>query len=148
MREKFPTESYQKGGLFRFKMEGETLNIFGLKNLEEIKNRPDILAKVRFDITPQMIMEPLFNEKGELKKKDLSGYFFYIETEGERPALMLMKVSKTSAVKSVGIIKELPEDMIKRAMENPVLPPVHGMYAINEEIKEWLKKTLNLPSSA
>lgn len=125
-------------------MQDDTINIFGLQRLEQIKKRPDIISRIRFDVTPQMIMEPRFTETGELKKRDLSGCFFYIETEGEKPVLMLMRVSKGDTVKTIGIIEELPEDMIKRAMENPVHPPVHGMYAITDEIKDWLKENLNL----
>lgn len=125
-------------------MQDDTINIFGLQRLEQIKKRPDIISRIRFDVTPQMIMEPRFTETGELKKRDLSGCFFYIETGGEKPVLMLMRVSKGDTVKTIGIIEELPEDMIKRAMENPVHPPVHGMYAITDEIKDWLKENLNL----
>ncbi len=125
-------------------MQDDTINIFGLQRLEQIKKRPDIISRIRFDVTPQMIMEPRFTETGELKKRDLSGCFFYIETEGEKPVLMLMRVSKGDTVKTIGIIEELPEDMIQRAMENPVHPPVHGMYAITDEIKDWLKENLNL----
>lgn len=125
-------------------MQEDTMDIFGLQRLEQIKKRPDIISRIRFDVTPQMIMEPRFTETGELRKRDLSGCVFYVETEGERPVLMLMRVSKGDTVKTIGIIEELPEDMIKRAIENPVHPPVHGMYAITDEIKDWLRETLNL----
>ncbi len=125
-------------------MQDDTINIFGLQRLEQIKKRPDIISRIRFDVTPQMIMEPRFTETGELKKRDLSGCFFYIETEGEKPVLMLMRVSKGDTVKTIGIIEELPEDKIKRAMENPVHPPVHGMYAITDEIKDWLRENLKI----
>lgn len=125
-------------------MQDETINIFSLQNLEQIKKRPDIISRIRFDVTPQMIMEPRFTETGEFKKRDLSGCVFYIETAGEKPILMLMRVSKSDTMKTIGIIEELPEEMIQRAIENPVHPPVHGMYAITEEIKDWLVKTLNL----
>lgn len=125
-------------------MQDDTINIFGLQRLEQIKKRPDIISRIRFDVTPQMIMEPRFTETGELKKRDLSGCFFYIETEGEKPVLMLMRVSKGDTVKTIGIIEELPGDKIKRAMENPVHPPVHGMYAITDEIKDWLRENLKI----
>jgi hypothetical protein len=117
---------------------------YAIKNIEELKERPDIISKIRFDITPRTIMEPLFTETGEFRKVDLSGYFFYIETESERPGLMLMKVSKTTSMKTIGIIEDLPQDLLKRAIENPVHSPIHGMYAITEEIKEWICKNLSI----
>lgn len=125
----------------------DEIDLFGLQKLEQIKKRPDIISRIRFDVTPQMIMEPRFTETGELKKRDLSGCVFYIETAGERPVLMLMRVSKSDTVKTIGIIEELPEEMIRRAIDNPVNPPVHGMYTITKEIEEWIRKTLNLSSA-
>ncbi len=124
----------------------EEINIFDLQRLEQIKKRTDLISRIRFDVTPQMIMEPIFDEKGKIKKRDLSGCVFYIETAGERPALMLLRVSRINTVKTIGIIEEIPEEMLNRAIANPVHPPVNGMYAITEEIKEWLRKTLNLKS--
>lgn len=125
-------------------MPEEVINIFDLQRLEQIKKRPDIISRIRFDVTPQMIMEPRFTETGEIKKRDLSGCVFYIETAGEKPVLMLMRISKGETVKTIGIIEELPKEMIKRAIENPIHPPVHGMYAITKEIEDWLREILDL----
>lgn len=115
-------------------------------DIAEIRSRPDIVASIRWDMTPQILMEPRFQSNPEdLKKlREISGYMFYIESQCEPPALMLMKVGKTDITSTVGKINEIPSELIKRAMENPVHKPSFGMYAITEEIKIWLKKELGI----
>lgn len=121
-------------------------SIFDMPGLSDIKKMPSILAKIKLEVTPQMVMEPRFQSKPEdlEKLKEISGYLFYIETQCDPPALMLMKVGKSDITTTVGIIEEAPPEMIRRAIENPVDKSVHGMYAITDEIREWLKKELGV----
>jgi hypothetical protein len=121
-------------------------SIFELQGLSEIRKRPDILSGIKLDITPQMVMEPRFHSRPEdlIKLREISGYVFYIETECEPSALMVMKVGKTDITNTIGKIDEIPRELIQRAIEAPEHPPTHGMYAITGEIKAWLKKELNL----
>lgn len=114
--------------------------------LAEIRERPDIVGGIRWDMTPEVMMEPRFQSNPEdlQKLREIAGYMFYIESQCEPPALMLMKVGKTDISSTVGKIEEVPRDLIRRAIDNPVHKPVHGMYAITEEIKAWIKKELGL----
>lgn len=122
------------------------INIFDIQGLGEIKKRPDIIPKIKLDVTPQMVMEPRFHLMSEdiQKLRDIAGYMFYIESQSKPPALMLMKVGKSDITTTVGMIEEVPPEFLQRAMENPVDKPAHGMYAITDEIREWLKKELGL----
>lgn len=122
------------------------LNIFDLQGVRDIRRRPDILSKIKLDITPEMVMEPRFQSRSEdlRKLRDISGYMFYIETQAEPPALMLMRVGKSDITSTVGKIDEIPSELVRRAIEKPEHKPTHGMYAITEEIKEWLRRELNL----
>ncbi len=127
-------------------MTGEDINIFSMQKLKDIKRRPDILQNIKLNASLPVVMKPRFQmtpEEFEELKKSI-GYIFYIETAGEKPTLMLMKINRSDIADTVGIIEEIPEDMLKRAIEKPIHPPVHGMYGITEEIKNWLKKELNL----
>ncbi|MBA4372662.1 MAG: hypothetical protein C0402_07330 [Thermodesulfovibrio sp.] len=121
-------------------------SVFDLLGLKDIKERPDILPKIKLDVTPQMMMEPRFQSRPEdlEKLKDITGYMFYIETESEIPALMLLKIGRSDITNTVGKIEEVPAEMVKAAIEQPVLPPVCGMYAISDEIRNWLKKELSV----
>ena len=121
-------------------------SVFDLLGLGDIKNRPDILSQLKFDVTPQMMMEPRFHSRSEdvQKLKEISGYMFYIETESETPALMLMKIGRSDITTTVARIDEIPSELIQEAIRKPVHPPVYGMYAISGKIREWLKKELGL----
>ncbi len=107
---------------------------------------PDIIENIRWDVTPQVIMEPRFQSNPEdLKRlREITGYMFYIETQCEPPALMLMKVGKTDIESTVGKIDEIPQELIERAMDGPVRKSANGMLAITEEIREWLRNKLGL----
>jgi hypothetical protein len=117
-----------------------------MQGLNDIKRRPDILSKIKFDVTPKMVMEPRFQRDPEDLKKlaAITGYMFYIEAQCQPPVLMLMKIGRTDISSTVGKIDEIPAEMIQRAIEKPVHPGVYGMYAVTDEIKEWLTKELGL----
>jgi len=121
-------------------------SIFEMLSLEDIKKRPDILPKIKLDVTPQMMMEPRFQSRPEdlAKLKDITGYMFYIETESETPALMLLKIGRSDITNTVGKIDVIPAEMVRKAVAEPVQPPIAGMYAITDEIRAWLKKELSL----
>ncbi len=120
--------------------------ITGMLGLSDIKSAPDILSAIKWDVTPRILMEPRFKSRPEdvERLKEIVGYMFYIETQCEPPALILMKVGRSDIESTVGRIDEIPPELIKRAIDNPVERPVYGMYTITDEIKEWLKKELNI----
>lgn len=120
--------------------------ITGMLGLSDIKSAPDILSAIKWDVTPRILMEPRFKSRPEdvERLKEIVGYMFYIETQCEPPALILMKVGRSDIESTVGRIDEIPPELIKRAIDNPVERPVYGMYAITDEIKEWLKRELNI----
>lgn len=124
----------------------EEKSIFDLQDLNSLRKRPDILSRIKWDVTPRIVMEPRFQARPDdlQKLRDITGYLFYIETESERPSLMLMRIGKSDITSTAGMIEEIPFELVQRAIDNPLHPPVHGMYAITEEIKDWLRKELSL----
>ena len=122
-----------------FNQLAEGLNVFSLQELKDLKRRPDLLCRMRFDVTPQMIMAP---RVGPDAVRDTAGCSFYIETHEGPPALMLLKVGKQGVMSTVGKIDEIPAEMLKRAIDSPPDPPANEMYAITDEIVAWLKNEL------
>jgi len=122
------------------------LDMSDIYSLNDIRETPDILQKIKWAATPQMVMEPRFLSRPEdmQRLQELSGYMFYVESQCNPPALMLLKVGKTDITSTVGRIEEIPVELVRKALENPEHPPSHGMYAITEEIKTWLKKKLGV----
>jgi hypothetical protein len=122
------------------------LNIFDMPGLNDIKKSPDILERIKWEVTPQKVMEPRFQSRAEdlQQLRDISGYMFYIESQCEPPALMLLKVGKTDITSTIAKVDEIPSELLRKAMEDPAEQPVNGMYAITDEIREWLKKELGV----
>lgn len=124
----------------------DDMNIYDVLELDEIKIRPDILDGIKLDVTPGQMMEPRFQSSLEdlEKLKEVAGFMFYIETETESPSLMLLRIGRTDITTTVGHVAEIPEEMLQRAIDNPSEPPVHGMYAITDEIRAWLRNELSI----
>jgi hypothetical protein len=122
------------------------MNIFGILGLDDIKIRHDILSEIKFNVTPQVMMEPRFQSRPEdlEKLKEVTGFMFYVESATEPPGLMLLRIGRSDITTTVGKIDEIPLEMIQKAIDKPVFPPVHGMFSITDEIKDWLKKELGL----
>lgn len=120
--------------------------IYDLRDFSSIKEDQEILSRIRLDVTPHMVMEPRFHSRPEDLKKlgEIAGYMFYVEGECEPPALMLMKTGKTDITSTISRVDDIPLEIVRRAITSPVQPPVHGMYAITDEIREWLMKELGL----
>ncbi len=116
---------------------------FAVMNVNDLKERPDVLQAIRFDVTPKMIMEPRIGPEG-VKPADLKGFSFYIEAFDEPPELMIMKVSRSNVMTTLGKIDDIPAAMVRRAVDDPVEPVANKMYAITDEIRDWLKKAIGL----
>jgi hypothetical protein len=121
----------------------EDAQSFAVMNVNDLKERPLVVQAIRFDVTPKMIMEPCIGPEG-VKPADLKGFSFYIEAFDEPPELMIMKVSRSNVMTTLGKIDDIPSAMIRRAVDDPVEPAANKMYAITDEIREWLKEAIGL----
>ena len=121
----------------------EDAKSFTVMNIDDLKKRPEVVQAIRFDVTPKMIMAPHINPEGG-KPPDLKGFSFYIEAFDEPPELMIMKVGGSSIVTTLGKVEDAPAEMVRRAVDDPVEPVVNKMYAINDEIRGWLKEAIGL----
>ncbi|MBI5025859.1 MAG: hypothetical protein HZC12_03845 [Nitrospirae bacterium] len=115
-------------------------------NLNDLRNNQKIINKVKLEITPEILFQPLFprtTEGYQEKVKEREGYMFYIEIVNSKPTLMVMNTFQNMSV-TVGWIEGVPEELLRDAVENKAKECKAGMYPIDETLKEWLKKELGL----
>jgi hypothetical protein len=111
------------------------------RGIEGLRSRPDILKRIRFDVTPATIMEPRL---GGGETRDIAGLFFYIESFEKPPKVMLMKVGQLGVMNTIGSVDDVPVELVEKAVADPVHPPANDMYAITDEIRDWIREKLGL----
>jgi len=106
--------------------------------------------RIKFDLTPQAsdgLLEAiigsqqnlaLLNELASARK----GCYFYIDVWDSQATLHLMKNDKFSS-EDIGVVKEIPNELLVEAVEEQGALNISGEYVINAKIKRWLKKQLS-----
>ncbi len=115
-------------------------------NLDNLRKNQKIINRIKLDITPEILFQPLFEratEGYEERVKEREGYMFYIEIMRFKPTLMLMNTYQNMSV-TVGLVEGVPEELLESAVRNKSEECKAGMYPIDDGLKEWLKKELGL----
>lgn len=117
-----------------------------LLTFEDIKRESYYIQNILWDFDPAKVMEPVVVQEGStiVCKEPVKGYVFYIETSGKKPELFLMMHKANCFGETIAKIEEIPQEMLKEAIEEHKGCIKFGMCPINEKIKSWLKKELGL----
>jgi len=115
-----------------------------VSSLGDIKKDKYVIEHITWDFEPKQLMEPHIIKKddGEELRKGIKGYFFYIETMDEKPALFLMRHSAVGYAETVAKVDEIPDELLAEAIDENKDRGYSGMYPINKKVKDWLKKEL------
>ncbi len=108
-------------------------------SLSEIKDNPEIVGKIRWEVTPQLFLDP--KSAGGDPVDIEYGFMLYIDLVDDKPQLMVMQLKKIVS-KTVGIVTDVPEDMLREAMNCTDKECVAGMYPLGEKLESWLKQEL------
>jgi len=111
---------------------------------------PIILKNIRWDLTPEQVFashEISSQEDWDFvieSAKQNTGYYFYIDVWDMNPKLMLMH-SKKFAIEVVGIIEDVPRDMLENAIEEAGgAINISGHYSIDTELKAYLHGRIDM----
>jgi hypothetical protein len=113
-------------------------------NLEELKNDPDLIARIDWHITPQEAFETYqLKSPGNWRGGNLTPVvYFYISTwKGEAPRLFLVERSLKHSQEIAEI--EAPADLLQAAaaaQEKAMVPK--GQAAIDDSLRKWLQENL------
>jgi len=114
--------------------------------LDDIRQNINLLNAIDWDMTPEEAVR-LYLEWGNnwaggnyvIKSKDDVTHYFMVYAWDENPIIFLTRRNSEEAVELAKI--EMPEDLKKQFYEKN--GHLKGVYSIEGEIKDWLKKQLN-----
>jgi len=114
--------------------------------LKDIRENVELINAIDWDMTPEEAVR-LYLEWGNnwaggnyvIRSKDDVTHYFAVNTWDENPVIFLIRRSSEEAVELARI--EMPDDLKARFLE--VNCNLKGVFAIEGEIKDWLKKQFN-----
>jgi hypothetical protein len=114
--------------------------------IDELKESEKFLKGIQWDLTPKAFMTPAhseekieFSESGDAMLQ----YMLYVDLLYGKPVVMIMKLRGGMSL-TVGCIEDVPEDLLKEAMNCENEECVSGMYPLTDKLKDWLKRGLGL----
>lgn len=118
-----------------------------MMNLDDIKRDTDLVNAIDWDMTPEEAVR-LYLEWGNnwargnyvIRSKDDVSHYFVVNTWKEEPVIYFIRRSSDEAVELAKI--KLPHDLKKRFVQSQGRHK--GVWAVDGEVKSWLKKKLNV----
>lgn len=119
---------------------------FDMLSLKSIKNDINLLNAIDWDMTPEEAVR-LYLEWGNnwaggkyvIRSKEDVTHYFVVNTWGKNPVIFLIRRNSEEAVELAKI--DMPKKVRERFLKSN--GNLRGVYAIEGEVKEWLKKALH-----
>ena len=116
-----------------------------MNRLEDIGKQLDVVNSIDWDMTPEEAVT-LYLEWGNnwshgkhlIRSKEDVSYYFVVNTWTDPPMIYLIRRNSDEAREIAGM--ELPEPLRHRFLES--VGYNRGVYALTEELVEWLKSNL------
>lgn len=117
-------------------------------NMEELKGRRDIVDRIDWEMTPEKAVETFlewgtgWSRKGDFVQFPGQESLYFVIYSWETPArVTLVRRSMSEAEEIASLLA--PEALVRKAVEEGGIKPGVGVYALSEELKEWLRGELN-----
>ena len=119
--------------------------------LEEIKNNPEIMTQLRWDLTPQTANIPegyTITKQADLERlnkllAEKAGYYFYVDVANCQARLALMHNNATGGG-NVEYIRDFESPLLERAVEAIGSITTSGWYPLSKRLTGLLKKKLEI----
>jgi hypothetical protein len=115
--------------------------------LEELRIHREIVDSLDWEMTPEKAVETYLEwGTGWARKDDFVRYpgqeaLYFVIYDWEKPAQVTLIRRTMKEADEIAKI-HVPEEMVLRAIDAAGRKPGVGVYAITEELKEWLKQAL------
>lgn len=113
--------------------------------LEELKNRPDILALIDWDLTPQQAFEAYqlksINAWKYRSLPEVCLFIIYVFQGQVRLLLVARTLKDTQEIAEI----QVPDDLMRACLREQAGDNLaRGQYPINDALRTWLKQQLGL----
>ena len=116
-------------------------------DLEELRRHREILDQLDWEMTPEKAIETYLEwgtgwsrKEDFMRSSDQESYYFVVY-DWEKPLRVTLLRRDVREMNEIAKI-EAPSDLIEKAIEEGGRKPGVGVYAVNEELKAWLKNAL------
>jgi len=117
-----------------------------MMDLAELKENRELVEAIDWDMSPEEAVR-LYLEWGNnwsrgyrmVRSKEDESYYFVLNTWEEVPVVYFIKRASEGAVELARV--EVPTHL--RGMVNQRQPHRKGVYAVEDEVRAWLKQELN-----
>jgi hypothetical protein len=118
-------------------------DVFPVSSLKKARH---IAENIIWDFTPKQLLQPrcTVSDGPTSPRQDLSGYILYIETIGSTAALFLMIHQSSGVAETLAKIDGVPDELLSESVRENKGKDCGGMYPINKNLEDWLKKELGL----
>jgi len=119
-----------------------------LWDLEELKDHNEIIAQLDLEMTPEKAIETFLEwGTGWARKDDFVRYtgqesYYFVIYDWEQPLRLTLIRRNMEGMEELARI-DAPPDLIEQAIAQGGRKPGVGVYAINEPLKDWLRRELN-----
>jgi hypothetical protein len=117
---------------------------------EEIKNNPEIISQLRWDLTPQTanLSGYEINNQADLERlnkllAEKAGYYFYVDVASCQARLALMHNNATGGG-NVEYIRDFESPLLEKAVEEIGSITTSGWYPLSKRLEILLKKKLEI----
>lgn len=115
--------------------------------LEDLKGQRELVDLIDWEMTPEKAVETFlewgtgWSRKGEFVQFPGQESLYFVIYSWEKPAqVTLIRRSMSEAVEIARI--QVPEELVRDAVKEGGIKPGVGVYALTEELKEWLRAAL------
>lgn len=115
--------------------------------LDELKIHREIIDNIDWEMTPEKAVETYlewgtgWSRKDDFVRHPGQEAFYFVIYDWEKPARVTLIRRTMKEAEEIAQIP-VPEEMVRKAVQEAGRKPGVGVYAISEELKEWIKETL------
>jgi len=115
--------------------------------LEELKGHREIIDRIDWDMTPEKAVETYlewgtgWSRKGDFVQYPGQESLYFVIYDWEKPLQVTLIQRSMRDAEEIAKL-DAPEDLIGKSIHEGGRKPGVGVYAINEELKQWLQALL------